>query len=79
VLASWNIQLQPRYPATREGDDAYILRGHLSIGERRENIQRLRREASSKTQHADALEAETEDLIRSGKLAAEEEPTHSCP
>jgi hypothetical protein len=39
-----------------------------SLEERRLNIMRLRREAEAKMQHAVALEAETESLIRQGIL-----------
>lgn len=64
----FDFMLQPRYPAERDSDDAYVLRDHLTVAERRDNITRLRREAAAKTQHADALEAETEEMIRSGDL-----------
>jgi hypothetical protein len=57
-------QLQPRYPAERQGEDTYVLRQSLTLDERRENIARLRREAGAKSAHADALEAETEQLMR---------------
>lgn len=62
-------QLQRRYPAKRAGDEVYVLRDHLTIEERRENIARLRAEAASKARHADALEAETEGLIARGLLS----------
>ena len=38
---------------------------------RNDNISRLRREGSAKITHADALEAETEDLVRKGALTPE--------
>jgi hypothetical protein len=70
--------LQPRYPATRspgdgETEEVYVLRAHLTLKERLCNIERPRREAKAKTTHADALQAETDHLIRIGKLPAEEE------
>ena len=43
----------------------------MTYGERLENIFRLEREANSKQAHADALRAETEGLVRSGKLKIE--------
>jgi hypothetical protein len=64
----FDFTLQPRYPAQREGCDAYVLRDRLTLAERRDNISRLRHEAVAKTRHADALEAETEDMIRRGEL-----------
>jgi hypothetical protein len=66
----FEFKLQPRYPAEREGDDAYVLRSHLTIDERRKNITRLRREAEAKTLHADALEAETQHLVATGELVS---------
>lgn len=68
----FDFQLQPRYPAERQGEDVYVLREHLTYNERHRNIARLRREAAAKSAHADALEAETEQLIRQGKLATQE-------
>jgi hypothetical protein len=70
--------LQPRYPAVRsigdgETEEVYVLRAHLTLEERQRNIERLRREAEAKTMHADALQAETDHLIRTGKLSMEEE------
>jgi hypothetical protein len=67
----FDFQLQPRYPAERDGEDAYVLRDFLTYEERVKNIQRLRHEAGAKLAHADALEAETDQLVRSGKLHAE--------
>jgi hypothetical protein len=62
-------QLQRRYPTKRHSSEVYVLRDHLTIAERRENISRLRAEAASKARHADALEAETEGLLARGDLA----------
>lgn len=72
-------QLLHRYPARRRAEDGqieqvYVLRSHLTIEERQKNIARLRREAAAKSgqeaaaksAHADALEKETELLIRAG-------------
>jgi len=63
-------QLQPRYPAHRGGEEMYVLREHLTLREREDNISRLRKEAASKARHADALQFETNNLITLGKLAA---------
>lgn len=60
--------LQPRYPADREEDEVYVLRERLSYEERLIIIAKLRAEANAKLKHAEALEAETERLIRAGKL-----------
>lgn len=62
------VRLQFRYPATRGGDEIYVLRDHLTIAERRSNSERLRREGAAKVRHARALDAETEKLIASGIL-----------
>ncbi len=68
----FSLQLQPRYPAERtidgEVEDVYVLRAHLTIQERYRNIERLIQEAKAKQDHAEALRAETEDLIRRGEL-----------
>jgi HAMP domain-containing protein len=44
-----------------------------SLKERLRNIERLRREAEAKMLHADVLQAETDFLIRTGKLLREDE------
>lgn len=64
----FDIQLQPRYPARRDNRDVYVLRAHLTLEERNENIARLRAEAEAKHAHADALQAETNMLLSQGKL-----------
>lgn len=71
----FEFQLQPRYPAARNGRDMYVLRHCLSVVERKKNIQRLRSEATAKNNHADALAAETDDLIRQGLLSVSEAVT----
>lgn len=63
-------QLQPRYPARRNGEEVYVPRHHLTFDERQWNIMRLRREASSKGKHADALQSETDRLVATGALKA---------
>lgn len=72
----FDFQLQPRYPALRtvdgESEEVYVLREHLTFSERMRNIERLRREAEAKMVHADALQAETDLLIRSAKLSDRE-------
>ena len=79
----FDFQLQPRYPATRiiegEKEEVYVLRMHLTYKERMENIQRLSREIDAKTVHRDALQAETDLLVRAGKLPEkEEQPVEPC-
>ena len=64
----FEMQLQPRYPTDRGGEKVYVLRQHLTLAERRANVNRLRSEATAKLQHAKALEAETNDLIQRGVL-----------
>jgi gamma-glutamylcyclotransferase (GGCT)/AIG2-like uncharacterized protein YtfP len=66
----FDFQLQPRYPAERDGEDAYVLREFLTWEERKQNVTRLRHEGHAKLAHADALEAETDHLVREGKLQA---------
>ena len=66
----FDMQLQRRYPTDREGRNPYVLRDHLTLEERHQNIERLRKEANAKLAHADALEAETEELVRRGVLTA---------
>jgi hypothetical protein len=67
----FDLQLQPRYPTGRNDDDVYVLRDYLTLRERRWVISRLRSEATTKSAHADALEAETQELIRRGLLRDE--------
>lgn len=61
-------QLQSRYPATRDGEEIYVMRQHLTVEERLWNVSRLRKEAQTKGRHADALQSETDKLIASGVL-----------
>lgn len=61
-------ELQPRYPVTRDGTEVYIPRMEMDYLERVENIGRLRCEARTKNRHADALQAETDKLVRDGSL-----------
>lgn len=61
--------LQRYYPAKREGEDVRVLREHLTLAERRHCAYVLRAEATSKNMHADALDAETDSLIRRGLLS----------
>ena len=72
----FDFQLQPRYPASRTTDgvteDVYVLRNYLTHKERTRNIARLRREAEAKMVHADAFQAETDLLVRLGKLSVED-------
>lgn len=66
-------KLQARYPAqrTQKGyvEDVYVRRENLTVEERWKNINQLRREGVAKVAHSDALKAETEMLIESGKLS----------
>jgi hypothetical protein len=64
----FEMELQPRYPATRNEDEVYVQRERLTFEERQIIIAKLRAEARAKSLHADALEAETEKLIRAGRL-----------
>lgn len=64
----FEMELQPRYPARRNEDEVYVQRERLTFEERQIIIAKLRAEASAKSAHADALEAETEKLIRAGML-----------
>jgi hypothetical protein len=66
--ALFEMQLQPRYPAKRDGEDVYVIRAELTLKERRIIIARLEAEASAKARHAEALKAETEDLLKRGVL-----------
>lgn len=61
-------ELQPRYPATREGRDVYVLREHLTYQEWKENEYRLRQEGQAKIRHADAIGAEVDRLVSCGQL-----------
>lgn len=60
--------LQVRYPTTRNGELSYVKREYLTYEERMENVRALRMEAEAKLRHADALEAETEYLVKNGTL-----------
>lgn len=66
----WDRDLQPRYPAERDGRDQYVPRHLLTYEERLKNINRLRSEAFAKNAHADALQAETDKLVSIGKLVS---------
>lgn len=58
--------LQDRYPcADKKG---YILRVAMSLEDRTYNITRLKKEAKAKTEHATALQAETDHLLAAGNL-----------
>lgn len=60
--------LQPRYPCERDDERQYVLRNLLTYQERLENIRRLRACSRTLDRHADALQAETNDLVRRGLL-----------
>jgi len=62
-------RLQKRYPVKRGEFESYCLRMEMTLGERRANCTRLRNEAHTKMQHADSLEAETQDLLKRGLLS----------
>jgi len=66
-------ELQPRYPVMRDGIEVYIPRMEMTYEDRLENIQRLESEAKTKSRHARALRAETDNLVRSGKLIIADE------
>ena len=68
----FEFRLQPRYPAERDGEDAYVPRNLLTVAERWTNIRRLENESMAKAAHAKALRAETEYLIGAGKLGETE-------
>lgn len=57
---SFSGKLQDRYPLPRKAGEeaAYKLRSHLTPEERRWNVMQLRKSASARMEHADALEAE---------------------
>lgn len=63
-------RLQIMYPTKRDGEEAYVKRHHLTVEERRHNANRLRKEAIAKIEHADLLDAETDELIAQGELTA---------
>ena len=66
----FDVQLQPYYPAKREGDEVYVLRAFLTLEERRYNESRLKAEARAKSLHADALKAETDSLFPAARMIA---------
>lgn len=57
---SFSGKLQDRYPLPRKAGEepAYKLRQHLTAVERAWNVKQLRKSASARLEHADALEAE---------------------
>jgi hypothetical protein len=59
-------QLQRRYPASRNGDEVYVLREHLTLPERRSIEARMSAAARSLARHTDAFRAETETLLATG-------------
>jgi len=62
-------QLQRRYPATRDGEEGYVLRDHLTLAERRTIEVRMSTAAMSLARHVDAFRAETEVLVARGDLS----------
>ncbi len=59
--------LQERYPVDRGGEDSeYILRGEMTIVEREETENKLRKTGLAFIEHADALRVETDHLKTSG-------------
>ena len=59
-------RLQHMYPAMRDNEKVFVMREYLTIEERRTNSARLRKEAAAKNEHADLLDAETDQLIIDG-------------
>ena len=52
--------LQRRYMVVRDGEEVSVLREHLTHAERVELIEKFRREAAGKAEHAANLRAYTE-------------------
>jgi|SaaInlV_165m_DNA_1040744.scaffolds.fasta_scaffold37237_2 hypothetical protein len=61
-------RLQVMYPTKRDGEESYVKRQYLTVDERRYNANRLRKEAIAKIEHANLLDAETDELIQQGEL-----------
>lgn len=78
----FDVHLQHRYPAERmvhgEMGDVYVYRWKLTFKERMRNVVRLENEARAKQLHADALRAETMDLVRQGTLSEKELETQEA-
>jgi len=68
-------QLQPRYPARRNGQEVYVKREHLTLSERDAVCARLKAEATAKSRHADAFQAETDALLMQGHFGVSERHT----
>lgn len=66
--------LQPRYPVTRNDETVYVLRGLMTLQERRATAERLRREAEAKNNHADALDAETNLKVKAKEFDDDGKP-----
>lgn len=64
--------LQERYPCLRADDFVYVQRMRMTLEEREFMVSRLRKEALAKTQHADSLQAETEELKIAGHFAVDD-------
>lgn len=62
-------ELQPRYPAEREGRDVYVLSDFLTYPEWKANESRLRQEGQTKIKHADAISAHVDKLVSGGQLS----------
>lgn len=60
--------LQRRYPARRNSEHMYVLRESLTLGERLQNIARLRKVSVTAGEHAAALSAETEEMRKAGRF-----------
>jgi hypothetical protein len=64
----FEFKLQKLYPAERDDEKCYIPRDELTFEDRVLNIKRLEKEGERKIHHARVLRAETEHLVRAGKL-----------
>jgi hypothetical protein len=60
--------LQRRYEIERNGEPCFVLREHLTVEERREISERLRREGEAYLKLAHAQKEQTDALIELGEL-----------
>jgi hypothetical protein len=67
--------LQFAYADSSTGEELFFPRHEMTLEQRQRAIAALEREATAKMAHADALDAETDKLIQTGKLVAEVPPT----
>jgi len=69
-------KLQDRYPGFGRNKGKYIPRHLMTLEDRQGNIDRMTREVKAKLEHRDALQAETDELIKAGAFSEADDNRH---